>query len=96
LCWSGSWWNVWKPCSSIPVKLTPDPSFGTNLRKTIADFNEFASTGEDEEFQQGDTNYDREWTTVPPSIPNVERPSKDSKNYTMYPLRESALIMPIF
>ena len=64
------------------------PSFGTNLKETFERFNKFAITGKDEDFQRGDTNYDREWAIFPPSIPDVEWPPKDSKNYTMYPLGE--------
>ncbi|MCE5196549.1 MAG: FAD-dependent oxidoreductase [Negativicutes bacterium] len=62
------------------------PEFLANLTKTIANFNDFAKKGKDEEFSRGEFNYDREWTTFPPTVPGVEWPPKGSKNYTMYPL----------
>ncbi|MDL2324875.1 FAD-dependent oxidoreductase [Ruminococcaceae bacterium OttesenSCG-928-A16] len=64
------------------------PNFGKNLQETFQRFNQFAKTGVDEDFHRGETDYDREWTTFPPSLPGAEWPPKDSKNYTMYPLRE--------
>jgi 3-oxosteroid 1-dehydrogenase len=64
-----------------------DDSFSENIKKTVAQFNDFAVTGIDEDFHRGDYNYDREWTTFPPTIPGENQwPPKDSKNYTMYPL----------
>ncbi len=63
-----------------------DNSFSENLKKTINRFNEFAKSGTDMDFHRGDYNYDREWTTFPPTIPGSQWPPKDSKNYTMYPL----------
>jgi 3-oxosteroid 1-dehydrogenase len=63
-----------------------DSSFSENLKKTVTRFNEFAKLGTDMDFHRGDYNYDREWTTFPPTIPGVQWPQKESKNYTMYPL----------
>jgi hypothetical protein len=63
-----------------------DSSFGENLKKTVARFNEFAKIGVDADFHRGECAYDREWTTFPPTVPSVQWPPKDSKNYTMYPL----------
>ena len=62
------------------------PEFLENFKKTIMRFNGFAISGKDEDFKRGEFNYDREWTTFPPTIPDVEWPPKDTKNYTMYPL----------
>ncbi len=66
-----------------------DSSFSQNLKKTVNRFNGFAKSGVDLDFHRGDYNYDREWTTFPPTIPNNQWPPKDSKNYTMYPLDSS-------
>jgi hypothetical protein len=63
-----------------------DSTFAANLPKTIARFNEFATTGVDADFHRGEFNYDREWTTFPPTVPGVQWPPAGSKNYTMYPL----------
>jgi succinate dehydrogenase/fumarate reductase flavoprotein subunit len=66
-----------------------DSSFTENLKQTTGRFNTYAKTGNDLEFHRGDFNYDREWTTFPPTIPGNEWPPKDTKNYTMYPLSEN-------
>ena len=63
-----------------------DPDFRENLKETVTRFNEFAKSGKDKDFSRGDFNYDREWTTFPPTIPETEWPPADSVNYTMYPL----------
>jgi len=63
-----------------------DSNFSENLKKTVTRFNEFAQSGKDIDFHRGDYNYDREWTTFPPTVPGDEWPPKDSKNYTMFPL----------
>jgi 3-oxosteroid 1-dehydrogenase len=63
-----------------------DSSFSQNIKKTVTLFNEYANSGIDLDFHRGDYNYDREWTTFPPTIPGSEWPPKESKNYTMYPL----------
>ena len=67
---------------------TLDPDFQENLRQTVLRFNEFAGSGKDKDFSRGDFNYDREWTTFPPTIPGVQWPPEGSKNYTMYPLSD--------
>jgi hypothetical protein len=66
-----------------------DSNFGENLKKTIARFNEFAQSGVDPDFHRGDFAYDREWATFPPTVPSVQWPPNDSKNYTMFPLSPS-------
>ncbi|MBP1745385.1 MAG: flavoprotein, similar to 3-ketosteroid 1-dehydrogenase, partial [Firmicutes bacterium] len=63
-----------------------DPDFLKNLKETIAKFNGFAEKGKDEDFMRGEFNYDREWTTFPPTVPQDEWPPSGSKNYTMYPM----------
>jgi succinate dehydrogenase/fumarate reductase flavoprotein subunit len=63
-----------------------DASFRTNLHRTVERYNEFATTGVDEDFQRGEFAYDREWTTFPPVVPGAEWPPPGSKNVTMYPL----------
>lgn len=63
-----------------------DPSFAENLKKTVARFNEYAKSGVDAEFHRGEFNYDREWTTFPPTVPGVQWPPEESKNYTMFPI----------
>jgi 3-oxosteroid 1-dehydrogenase len=66
-----------------------DSNFAENLKKTIDRFNGFASSGIDDDFHRGDFNYDREWTTFPPTIPGTQWPPAGTKNYTMYPLSEN-------
>lgn len=66
-----------------------DTSFAENLKQTVDRFNSYAKTGIDLEFHRGDFNYDREWTTFPPTIPGVSWPPEGTKNYTMYPLSEN-------
>jgi len=66
-----------------------DQAFSDNLKKTVARFNEFAASGVDADFHRGEFNYDREWTTFPPSVPGAKWPPEGSKNYTMYPLSTS-------
>lgn len=65
-----------------------DPSFLANLKETIKRFNQYAETGIDEEFGRGETAYDREWTTFPPTVPGAKWPEEGTKNYTMYPLSQ--------
>mgnify|MGYP000879218646 FL=1 len=65
-----------------------DPGFEDNLKHTVSRFNEFARTGQDKDFGRGDYNYDREWTTFPPTVPGAEWPPAGSSNYTMYPLSD--------
>jgi succinate dehydrogenase/fumarate reductase flavoprotein subunit len=63
-----------------------DQSFAGNLKKTVSHFNKLARTGVDVDFHRGEFAYDREWTTFPPLVPDVEWPPSDTKNYTMHPL----------
>lgn len=62
--------------------------FLENLKKTIDRFNSFASSGIDEDFHRGENNYDKEWTTFPPTVPGIKWPEADTKNHTMYPLAD--------
>lgn len=66
-----------------------EEDFLKNLKESIDIFNKYATNGQDEDFGRGQTNYDKEWTTFPPTIPGAEWPPKESKNYTMYPLSEN-------
>ncbi len=63
-----------------------DDGFAHNLKQTVDQFNKYAESGKDADFNRGEFGYDREWTTFPPTVPGVEWPPKESKNYTMYPL----------
>ncbi|MHC1720024.1 MAG: FAD-dependent oxidoreductase [Clostridiaceae bacterium] len=62
--------------------------FLENLKQTVSRFNGFAASGKDEDFSRGDFNYDREWTTFPPTLPGTQWPPEGSKNYTMYPISD--------
>jgi 3-oxosteroid 1-dehydrogenase len=66
-----------------------DAGFAENLKQTVARFNAFARAGIDIDFHRGEFNYDREWTTFPPTIPGTKWPPEGTKNYTMYPLSEN-------
>jgi len=66
-----------------------DTGFAENLKQTVARFNGFARTGGDLDFHRGEFDYDREWTTFPPTIPGAKWPPEDTKNYTMYPLSDT-------
>ncbi len=63
-----------------------DTSFAENLKQTVSRFNSFADSGIDLDFHRGDFDYDREWTTFPPTAPGTKWPPEGTKNYTMYPL----------
>ncbi len=60
--------------------------FKENLKATVEKFNGYAESGKDGEFHRGEFDYDKEWTTYPPTVPGTEWPPKGSKNYTMYPI----------
>ena len=66
-----------------------DAGFAENLKQTVARFNGFARTGVDLDFHRGEFDYDREWTTFPPTIPGAKWPPEGTKNYTMYPLSDT-------
>ncbi len=67
-----------------------DEHFRENLAQTVRRFNDFARKGKDEDFQRGDFNYDREWTTFPPTKPGAGKwPEDMAKNYTMAPLSDT-------
>ncbi len=61
-------------------------NFLENLKAEVMRFNEFAKSGIDNDFHRGEFNYDREWTTFPPTNPMETWPPEGSKNYTMFPL----------
>lgn len=63
-----------------------DEQFTHNLKETVDKFNEYAISGHDLEFNRGAYNYDQEYTTFPPTIPNVQWPDEVYPNITMYPL----------
>lgn len=63
-------------------------TFTGNLKETIKRYNTFAENGKDEDFQRGEFQYDREWTTNPPSDPKMTWPEEENKNYTMHPISE--------
>lgn len=66
-----------------------DEDFTGTLHQTVRKFNAYAENGKDEDFGRGDYEYDREWTTFPPTNPNAGKwPQDMEKNYTMYPLSE--------
>ena len=67
---------------------TLDEGFAAGLKETVARFNTFAKDGMDKDFRRGDFNYDREWTTFPPTVPGAKWPPEGTKNYTMYPLSD--------
>lgn len=65
-------------------------NFAANLADEVARFNEFASTGVDEDFERGERGYD---TNVPygpmAQTANLEEyPSPDQPNVAMYPLSD--------
>lgn len=64
------------------------PNFLNNLKDSVMRFNEYAEKGIDLEFGRGNSAYDREWTTFPPTIPGVAWPEPETTNYTMHPLSE--------
>lgn len=69
--------------------LALDPSFITNLEKTIERFNGFAKSGNDEDFQRGKHAYDSEWHQVfSPQKPDSGWPANDYPSITMYPFRD--------
>lgn len=66
-----------------------DDCFEKQLNRTIDQFNGYARAGYDPHFHRGEYAYDREWTTFPPTVPGVNWPEKDCKNYTMHPISGS-------
>jgi hypothetical protein len=66
------------------------PSFIGNLKKTIARFNGFAKSGQDEDFQRGQAAYDSEWHQVfSPMRTDSGWPANDGPSITMYPFRDA-------
>lgn len=69
-----------------------DKEFKINLKETISKFNSYSKNGIDEEFSRGDSEYDNEFFTFPPtSSQGIEWPPKDSKNISIYPIEEGPL-----
>ncbi len=64
------------------------PQFVANLKDTVEKFNGFAEWGKDEDFGRGDTDYDKEWSMIPPTVPGEAWPPEGAKNYTMHPISE--------
>ncbi len=66
--------------------LSLSPSFAANLKQTIDRFNGYAKTGNDEEFQRGKAEYDKEWQPVfSPMSPDSGWPPNKNPNITMHP-----------
>ena len=68
--------------------VTLDASFTENLAATFERFNGFAGSGKDLDFTRGESPYDLEAPNLPPPDPNVQWPSPDQPNATMYPLSD--------
>lgn len=66
-----------------------EEDFSKNLKDTIKRFNDFAKNGKDLDFHRGETNYELNYATMRPFIPNVKWPSEDQVNRAMYPLDEN-------
>jgi len=65
------------------------PEFLPNLEKTIGRFNEFATSGVDEDFQRGKHAYDSEWHQVfSPQKPDSGWPANKHPSVTMHPFRD--------
>ena len=67
-----------------------DPDFKANLVDEVEKFNEYARSGDDEEFLRGSLTYD---VTIPfgpmaEDAPLTEYPSPDQPNVAMYPLSD--------
>ena len=67
--------------------VTVSESFTENFLEEVAKFNEYASTGEDLDWQRGSFAYDREIPTMASSLEPY--PSDDQPNVSMYPISES-------
>ncbi|WP_423363852.1 FAD-dependent oxidoreductase [Mycoplasma sp. P36-A1] len=65
-----------------------DDDFNENLKETVERFNEFARTGVDKDFKRGESNYDLEYPTFPPTNPNTKHKLNTSKNPSMYPISD--------
>jgi hypothetical protein len=66
-----------------------DPSFTANLKTTIARFNGFAESGNDEDFQRGQAAYDSEWHQVfSPMKADSGWPANEGPSITMHPIRD--------
>lgn len=61
--------------------------FAVNFVEEVARFNEYATTGQDLDFQRGDFPYDQGWNSMPANLP--EWPSEGQPNKTMHPLSDT-------
>ena len=69
--------------------LTLDSSFEENLARTIKQFNGFAESGNDNDFQRGKSAYDSEWHPVfSPMAAGTDWPKNPHPSITMHPLRD--------
>jgi len=69
--------------------LTLGSSFEENLEKTIKQFNGFAESGKDDDFQRGKNAYDTEWHQVfSPMAAGTDWPKNPHPSITMHPLRD--------
>lgn len=67
-----------------------DSSFVSTFQEAVNRFNVYAADGTDSDFHRGQSPYDIEWASGPPTgeeFQNEEWPSPDSPNMTMYPLQ---------
>lgn len=69
--------------------LALDSSFEETLAKTIKQFNGFAESGIDEDFQRGKNAYDSEWHQVfSPMAAGTDWPKNPNPSITMHPLSD--------
>lgn len=63
--------------------------FSSNIAKTIANFDRYAKSGDDEEYQRGAYPYDKEWHAAYMSVPRSDTSWKvgEIPNFTMHPFR---------
>lgn len=76
--------------SDVTGSFTLNENFAAYLTDEVARFNEFASTGVDEDFERGERGYDTK-VPYPPFAQTAtleEYPSADQPNAAMYPLSE--------
>jgi 3-oxosteroid 1-dehydrogenase len=75
--------------ASVTGGVTLAPDFRTQLKTTLARFNDFARSGKDEDFGRGDYDYDRQWMGFfGPMRNDTEWQRGDGPNPTMHPLQE--------
>lgn len=69
------------------VRLTA--GFSSNLAKTFANFDRYAKSGDDEEYQRGAYPYDKEWHAAYMSVPRSDTSWEvgEMPNFTMHPFQ---------